>query len=397
MAAHTPTDLVITGGRVVDPANGVDRVTDIAIQDGRIAAVGDDLPVGPAMKVVDARGLLVTPGLIDIHVHVYHTREPEGLSVIADHHSFRSGVTTVVDTGTAGANHFLHFKRTVIDQSKTRIFAFVNVVKSGMIGPFEHDPAEMDPEQAAGTVLAYPEICVGIKTAHYWTHAPFDEAHTPWLSVDRGIESARLCRKPLMVDFFPRPERPYDELLRKMSPGDIHTHVFAQQFPVLDERGRPNRCYQEARERGIVFDLGHGAGSFWFRNAIPCFRQGFYPDSISTDIHKDSINGPVFSMVKTMSKMLAIGMSMEDVIEKSTAAPAREIGHPELGTLTVGSDADVALLRVDDGEFAYFDCAKVRVKAQQEIACAMTIRAGEIVYDENALSMEDWIDAPETR
>lgn len=395
MAKDASPAIVITGGRVIDPANGIDRVTDIAIHDGRITAIGDGLATGPQTMVVDAQGLLVTPGLIDIHVHVYHTREPEGLSVIADHHSFRSGVTTVVDTGTAGANHFLHFKRTVIDQSKTRILAFVNVVKSGMVGPFEHDPAEMDPEQAAGTVLAYPEICVGIKTAHYWTQAPFDEAHTPWLSVDRGLEAARLCGKPLMVDFFPRPERPYEELLAKMSPGDIHTHVFAQQFPVLDEAGRPNRCYEEARKRGIIFDLGHGAGSFWFRNAIPCFRHGFFPDSISTDIHRDSINGPVFSMAKTMSKMLAIGMSLEDVIEKSTAAPAREVGHADLGTLSVGSEADVALLRLDEGEFAYYDCAKVRVRAKQELSCAMTIRSGEIVYDENALSMEDWTDAPE--
>ena len=392
---RTP-ELAITGGRVLDPANGIDRVATVGIRDGKITAVGD-VPTGPETKTIDATGLLVTPGLVDIHVHVFHTREPEGLSVIADHHTFRSGVTTVADTGTAGANHFLHFKRTVIDQSKTRIFAFVNVVKSGMVGPSEHDPAEMDPEQAAGTVLAYPDICVGIKTAHYWTSEPFDEIHTPWLSVDRGLEAARLCGKPLMVDFFPRPERPYDELLRKMSPGDIHTHVFAQQFPVLDEQNRPNAFYADARERGIVFDLGHGAGSFWFRNAVPSFRNGFYPDSISTDLHKGSVNGPVFSMLATMSKMLAIGMDLEDVIEKSTVAPAREIGHPELGTLSPGRDADVALLRVDEGQFGFYDCARVRVTAPRALGCAMTIRAGEIVYDENALSMPDWADSPEAR
>jgi len=397
MEKHTIATLAITGGRVIDPANGVDRVMNLGIRDGRIVAVGDDVVIGPETKVVDATGMLVTPGLIDIHVHVYHTREPEGLSVIADHHTFSSGVTTVADTGTAGANYFLHFKRTVIDQSKTRIFAFVNVVKSGMIGPFEHDPREMDPEQAAGIVLSYPEICVGIKTAHYWPSEPFDDEHTPWLSVDRGLEAARLCGKPLMVDFHPRPERPYDELLRKMSPGDIHTHVFAQQFPVLDDQNRPQNFYREAQERGIIFDLGHGAGSFWFRNAIPSFRNGFYPDSISTDLHKGSINGPVFSMIKTMSKMLAIGMSLEDVIEKSTGAPAREIGHPELGTLGVGSDADVALLRLDEGEFAYYDCAKVRVAADRELSCAMTVRAGEIVYDANAISMPDWANTPEAR
>ena len=170
MAVETAWDLLISGGRVIDPKSGIDREMDVAISGRTIARVAPDLDPASATRVVDAGGLWVTPGLIDIHVHAYHTREPEGLSVIADHHSFRSGVTTVVDTGTAGARHFLHFKRTVIDLAKTRILAFVNIVNSGMIGPFEQDPAEMDPELAASIVLAYPEHCVGIKTAHYWTH-----------------------------------------------------------------------------------------------------------------------------------------------------------------------------------------------------------------------------------
>src|SRR5678815_3427010 len=198
---ETQFDLLLKGGHVIDPANNIDQVMDVAVSGKRIAAVAPDLDPKLAARVVDASSKYVTPGLIDIHMHAYHTREPEGLSVVADHHSFRSGVTTLVDTGTAGAKHFLHFKRTVIDQSKTRIFAFINIVKSGMIGDFEQDVNEMDPELAASIVLAYPEICVGIKTAHYWTYQPWDEVHTPWAAVDRALEASAICKKPLMVDF----------------------------------------------------------------------------------------------------------------------------------------------------------------------------------------------------
>ena len=399
---QNPT-LIIRGGRVIDPANNIDRIADVAIAGDRIITVGDvpesaEAPVdGKSPKVIDAKGLLVTPGLVDIHTHVYHTKEPEGLSIVADHHMLRSGVTTVVDTGTSGAKHFLHFKRTVIDSSKVRIFAFVNIVKSGMIGPFEHELEEMDVELAASTVLAYPEIAVGIKTAHYWTHKPFDEAHTPWMSVDQALEASQICKKPVMVDFWPRPERTYPELLQKMQPGDIHTHVFAQQFPVLDENNKPNDHYDEASKRGIIFDLGHGGGSFWFRNAVPSIREGFLPHSISTDLHKGCVNGPVFTMLKTMSKMMAIGMTLEDLIERSTAAPAREIGHPELGTLSVGAEADVAILRVDEGDFGFFDCARLSVRGEKELSCVATIRGGRILHDENAHTMPAWEDSEEYR
>jgi dihydroorotase len=344
--------------------------------------------------VVDATGLLVMPGLLDIHAHVYHTREPEGLSVVADHHSFRSGVTTMVDTGTAGAKHFLHFKRTVIDMAKTRIFAFINIVKSGMIGDFEQDMNEMDPELAASIVMAYPEICVGIKTAHYWTYQPWDASHVPWGAVDRALTASAICKKPLMVDFWPRPERPYPELLRKMQPGDIHTHVFAQQFPVLDDNKKPNPFLFEARERGIIFDLGHGAGSFWFRQAIPAMQNGFSPDSISTDLHVGNVNGPVVDMLTTMSKLLNIGMPLNEVIYRSTVTPAREIGHPELGTLHAGAEADIALLRLDEGQFTFTDCGKARFSGAHKLTCQMTLRGGEAVYDPFGLTMPDWTEAP---
>ena len=387
-------DLLLKGGRVIDPANGIDAPHDVAIADGKIAAVAPDIAAHDAAQTVDVAGLLVTPGLIDIHVHVYHTREPETLSVIADHHCFRSGVTTVVDTGTAGAKHFLHFKRTVIDRSKTRIFAFINIVKSGMLGPFEQDINEMDAALAASIVLAYPEDCVGIKTAHYWVQQPFDAAHPPWAAVDSALEAADICGKPLMVDFWHREGRTYQDMLRKLRPGDIHTHVYAQQFPILNDENKPADFMFEQRERGIIFDLGHGAGSFWFRQAIPAFEGGFYPDSISTDLHIGNVNGVVHDMLNTMSKLWCMGMPLNEVIYRSTVTPAREINHPELGHLSVGAEADVALLGVDHGEFGYVDCGYARMRGDKKLRCEMTVRAGEIVYDVNGRSVPEWQEAP---
>ena len=390
----TQYELLLQNGHVLDPKNGIDAPRDIAISDGKIASVAEAIPSNQAAQSVDLAGLIVTPGLIDIHVHVYHTREPETLSVIADHHCFRSGVTTAVDTGTAGAKHFLHFKRTVIDQAKTRIYAYINIVKSGMIGPFEQDIDEMDPELAASIVLAYPDDCVGIKTAHYWVSQPFDQAHPPWAAVDRALQASAICKKPLMVDFWHRPGRTYQELLQKMQPGDIHTHVYAQQFPVLNDKNEPADFMFEARERGIIFDLGHGAGSFWFRQAIPAYQGGFGPDSISTDLHIGNVNGVVHDMLTTMSKLLCMGMPLDEVIYRSTVTPAEEIGHPELGHLSIGAEADIAVLKQHEGEFGYVDCGHARMNGDRKLCCQMTLRAGEIVYDVNGRAVPAWEDAP---
>ena len=387
-------DFLLKNGHVIDPANNIDAPLDLAVQADKIAQVAPHIPSAAAVQTIDVSGLYITPGLIDIHVHVYHTREPETLSIIADHHSFRSGVTTVVDTGTAGAKHFLHFKRTVIDRARTRIFAYINIVKSGMTGPFEQDVAEMDAALAASIVLAYPEDCVGIKTAHYWVSEPFDEAHPPWAAVDRALEASDICKKPLMVDFWHRPGRTYQELLQKMQPGDIHTHVYAQQFPILNDAGETAEFMFDARERGIIFDLGHGAGSFWFRQAVPAYAGGFGPDSISTDLHIGNVYGVVHDMLTTMSKLLCMGMPLNEVIYRSTVTPAREIGHPELGTLSVGAEADIAVLREDSGQFGYVDCGYARLDGDRKLACEMTVRAGEIVYDVNGRARPLWQEAP---
>ena len=394
----TPTyDILLKNGHVIDPRNQIDRKMDVAITAQKVAAVEADINPALAKQTVDVAGFYVTPGILDIHVHVYHTREPEGLSIMADSHSFRSGVTTMVDTGTAGAKHFLHFKRTVIDQVKTRVFAYVNIVDLGMIGDFEQDIRTMDPELCAATVMMYPDICVGVKTAHYWTRLPWDAEHPPWAAVDRAVAAGNICQKPVMVDFWPRPpERSYQELiLEKMRPGDIHTHVYAQQFPVLDENGKPNRFLFEARERGVIFDVGHGAGSFWFRNAYPAIQNGFSPDSISTDLHTRNVHGVVVDMQTTMSKILNCGMPLQEVIYRSTVTPAQEIGHPELGHLSVGAEADVAVFNLVEGDFTFVDCGRAKMKGTHKFECVMTLRAGEIVFDPSGLSMPEWPDAPE--
>jgi dihydroorotase len=199
-----------------------------------------------------------------------------------------------------------------------------------------------------------------------------------------------------MVDFWPRPpQRPYPTLiLEKLRPGDIHTHVFARQFPIVDENRLVYDHLWKARERGVIFDLGHGAGSFWFRNAYPALQDGFPPDSISTDLHMGNINGPVVSMIQTMSKCLCMGMPLSEVIHRSTVTPAYEVGHPELGTLSVGAEADVTVLRRLEGHFGYADCGRAKMLGDAKLENALTIRAGKIVYDPSGMSMPEWENAP---
>jgi dihydroorotase len=399
VSAVPPYDLLLKGGHVIDPQNNLDGTYDVAIQGNTIAAAGPDIDPAQAKQVIDLKGYLVTPGIIDMHVHVYHTRapegDPEGLSVVADAHSFRSGVTTMVDTGTSGARHLRHFKHTVIDRAKTRIFAFINIVDRGMSGDFEQDPRSFDAELAAAAVEAYADICVGIKTAHYWTREPYDDLHTPWAAVDQAIRAAELCGKPVMYDFWPRPERTYPELiLEKARPGDIHTHVFAQQFPIVDGNGKVYPYMAEAQKRGVIFDLGHGAGSFWFRNGARAIADGFVPNSISTDLHTHSVNTTVGDMQTTMNKVLNMGVPLRDVIKQSTINPATEIGHPELGHLSVGACADVAVFELRTGRFGFVDCGHAKLMGDRKLECVMTIRNGEIVYDLGGLSAPEWPQAP---
>jgi dihydroorotase len=201
---------------------------------------------------------------------------------------------------------------------------------------------------------------------------------------------------PIMVDFFPwLPERPYPTLiLEKMRKGDIHTHVFAQQFPIINDEGKVYDHMWKARERGVIFDVGHGAGSFWFRNAVPAIEQGFIPDSISTDLHTGNVYGAVVDMLTTMNKIHNLGVPLPRVIEMSTTAPAREINHPELGALSPGSDADVAVFTLNEGDYSYIDCSRFRFDGTSKLTCDMTIRSGEIVYNPAGIGQPDWTTDP---
>ncbi|HXJ88384.1 MAG TPA: amidohydrolase/deacetylase family metallohydrolase [Candidatus Binatia bacterium] len=392
-------DLLLKGGHVIDPANQIDDVRDVAVFQGKIAAVEKNIPSDQAGKVVDVSNLYVTPGLIDIHFHIGHGGAPLNwfapearvhtlpLGIPADM-ALQSGVTTIVDAGTAGAETFLQEKEEVIDRARVRVLAFLNIVANGMEGGLEQSLDEMDPKLCAATVTRYRDIIVGVKTAHYWTSLPWDAEHVPWAAVDRAIECGTLANVPVMFDFWPRPERTYEDLLKKMRPGDIHTHVFAQQFPILLADGKINPALTEARARGVIFDVGHGAGSFWFRNAVPAAKQGFIPDSISTDLHTGNYN--VVSMNNVMSKFLAMGVSLEEVIRRSTVNPAAEIRRPDLGTLSVGKDADIAVLELMKGHFSYIDCGVARMDGNVQLVARMTVRAGRISYDPSGLSMVQW-------
>ncbi|MBW3632720.1 MAG: amidohydrolase/deacetylase family metallohydrolase [Chloroflexi bacterium] len=385
-------NLLLKGGHVLDPANGIDRAADVRVSDGRVVEVGSDLPVTATETVLDVAGNYVVPGIIDMHAHVFSTHRRSGLSLDPHVNTFSSGVTTVVDAGTAGWRDFADFRSEVIDGARIRVLAYVNIVGSGMGGDWEHDVREMRPALAAAMAEEHRDVVVGIKTAHYWATRPFDAEHPPWAAVDAAVEAGERCGLPVMVDFYPwLPERPYPDLiLDKLRPGDIHTHVFAQQFPVIDEQGKVFDHLFQGRERGVIFDLGHGAASFWFRNAAPAIEQGFVPDSISTDLHTGNLNGPVIDMATTMSKVLAMGVPLAEVIARSTIAPAREIGRPELGTLTPGTEADVAVLALDEGDFGFVDCGRTRLDSSQRLRCVLTIRAGEIVYNPLGIGVPSW-------
>ena len=399
--SQTPRyDLLLKGGHVIDPANHVDAVMDVAVSKDRIAAVEKDIPASQSGKVVDASGLYVTPGLIDIHVHIGHGGAsldwftPEGRAHTAPYGipadlALQAGVTTMVDAGSSGAETFPLEKEEVIDRAKVRVLAFLNIVANGMQGGLEQTVDQMDAKRCAETIKKYPDIIVGVKTAHYWAEEPWDAEHTPWAAVDKAEECGRAVNLPVMFDFWPRPDRSYAELiLKKMRPGDIHTHVFAQQFPILLPDGKINPILAQARARGVIFDVGHGAGSFWFRNAVPAVKQGFIPDSMSTDLH--SGNFTVLSMTNVMSKFLAMGVPLQDIVRRSTVNPAQEIHRPELGTLSVGKEADIAVLEQLNGSFGYIDCGLARMDAKVKLVARLTVRAGRIVYDPSGLSMVEW-------
>ncbi len=392
--AQAQYDLLLRGGHVVDAKNQINAVRDVAIKDGKIAAVAEHIDPASALKTVSAKGLYVTPGLIDIHVHVYATTGEKASyagdnSVWPDPFTFRTGVTTVADAGSSGYKNFEDFKMHVIDRSKTRVLAFVNIVGAGMRGPkYEDNLADMEPGPLAAMAKKYPGVIVGVKTAHF--------SGPEWTPVENAVKAGTAANIPVMVDFGAnKPERPIEVLLeRKLRPGDIYTHCFSGLRNELTPEGRVNEGMIEGRKRGVFFDVGHGGGSFAWRVVQPALQQGFRPDSISSDLHIGSMNAGMKDMLNIMGKFMALGVRVEDVIHWSTWAPAREIRHEELGNLSVGAPADVAVLSVEKGHFGFTDMYGARMDGTQRLECQLTVRNGKIVYDLNGISRPDWKSLP---
>jgi dihydroorotase len=389
LAAQPSYDLLLKGGHVIDPKNDISRVMDVAIAGGKIARIAPDIPASEAKTVADVAGLYVTPGLIDIHVHVYASTGLKGVltgdsSVFPDSFSFRSGVTTMVDAGTSGWRNFPDFREHVLDRAKTRVLALLNIVGGGMGPNDENDPNDMDPEAAAKMAKANPDVIVGFKSAHY--------SGPGWPSIDNAVKAGKLTGLPVMVDFGQiNRERNISTLfLDKLRPGDIYTHCYSGHRDELLANGKLNPAMEAGRKRGIIFDLGHGGGSFYWYVAVPAFAAHFYPDSISTDLHTGSMNGGMKDMTNVMSKVLNLGPSLEQVIRMSTWNPAREINRTELGNLDTGAGADVTVLRLDKGHFGFLDSAGARKYGSQLLVCEMTIRDGKVMWDLNGRAGEDW-------
>jgi dihydroorotase len=384
-------DLLLHQGHVIDARNHIDSVMDVAIKDGKIAKVAQNIPSTDALKTIDAKGLYVTPGLIDLHVHVYAgTGERNSYagdnSVPPDGFTFRVGVTTVVDAGCSGWKNFEDFKQRIIDRSKTRVLAMLNIVGSGMRGDkYEQNMADMDGEATAQMALKYPQTVVGIKTAHF--------GGPEWTPVEQAVIAGTKANIPVMVDFgTDRPTRPlYDLLTVKLRPGDIYTHMYSglrqEQDPVTLG---PSKAFIEGRKRGIYFDTGTGGGSFKWSLAVPMVKAGFIPDSISTDLHVTSMNGATKDELNVASKMMAIGLSLQEVVAEMTSHPAHEIKHDELGNLSEGSVADIAVLRVEKGHYGFTDMQNTRVDGTEKLVAELTIKDGKIVYDLNGMEARLW-------
>src|SRR5258708_2716180 len=390
LLAQEKYDLLIEDATVLGGKNKVHEVRDVAVSDHKIAGVEKNIPASEAAKTIQAKGLYLTPGLVDIHTHVY---AGTGLrdaydgdnSLYPDGYTFRSCVTTVTDAGSSGYKNFPDFKERIIDRAKTRVLAFLNIVGSGMgPKPTEQNTDDMDSAAAAAMAKQFPGLIVGIKTAHF--ESP------EWTAVDRALEAGVAAQIPVMVDFGVfRPERPYEKLVtEKLRPGDISTHIYIDFVPMLDADGKVRPYLFEAKKRGIIFDVGHGGGSFVFRQAYPAVHQGFVPDSISTDLHVGSMNAGMKDMTNVMSKFLNLDMPLEEVVRRTTMNPAREIHHEELGQLAVGADADIALLSLEKGRFGFVDSLGAKLDGHVKLACHMTVRTGFVVLALNGLARDDW-------
>ena len=386
-------EILLKGGHLIDPKNNINKPMDVAIKDGKIAAIGLNIDSKQAKQVIDIAGKYITPGLIDIHGHVFAGTDHEGQlengfsALPADGFTFRVGVTTIVDAGDAGAETFELFKKNVIDKVQTRVLAFLNISRKGMYGSEfsleQQNNSFFDPVAAANVAKHYKDYIVGIKVAHYH--------NSDWVAVDKAVEAGKLAKIPLMVDFGGAvPRLSLEELfLKKMRPGDIFTHTYGELIKtketIVDMDTKKLYPYVlEARKRGIIFDVGHGGGSFTFSQAIPATQQGFYPETISTDLHTGSMNSAMKDQLNVMSKFMSLNMSLTDVVKASTWSAAQAINREEFGHLSVGAIADIAVLNLREGKFGFYDVAKFKNEGKNLLECEMTIKSGQVVYDLNA-------------
>ncbi len=389
-------DILLKGGHVIDPKNNIDSKMDVAVTGGKIFKVAPDIPVNNAKKVIDVTGMYVTPGLIDMHVHAFNGNDPgsyiaDGWDALPpDGFTFRAGVTTVVDAGSAGWRNFRTFKAQSIDRSRTRVLAFLNITGNGMYGRFEEqDVTDMNPVMTAHMInRLFPDILVGVKSAHYWG--------PDFTQVDKAVEAGNIANVPVMVDLGEHhPPLPIEELFMKhLRPGDIWTHTYAnapkdREVPV-DENGKVKPFIFEAQKRGIIFDVGHGGGAFHWKQAVPSIQQGFIADVISSDLHIGSMNGGMKDMANLLSKFLNMGLSLKDVILRATWSPAKIIKRPELGNLSEGTEADVAVFSLRKGDFGFLDVRGTKMKGTQKLEAELTMRAGKIVWDLNGIGAPMW-------
>ena len=383
-------DVLIKNGHVIDPKNNIDTIKDVAIANGKITKIDNDIPATQSKKTIDVTGLYVVPGLIDVHTHVFvgskADKFADGIySVSPDDFSFKSGVTTVVDAGTSGWRNFPLFKEQVIDKSQTRVLAFLNIAGSGMSGkPMQEDVNDMNADSTAFVAEKYKDIIVGIKIGHYEgsDRSPFNKA----------LDAGKKLNRPLFVECH-LPQYSLEDQLQMMRPGDIITHSYEQvseRMPVVDEHGKVRPFVLMAQKRGVLFDVGHGGAGFWFSQAVPAFQQGLAPNSFGSDLHRFSMNAGMKSMLNIMSKYMAIGMSIEDVVIRATWNPAREIKREDLGNLSEGAVADIAVLSVQKGKFGFIDAGGNKLEGNRKLEAELTIRAGKIVWDLNGLAAQPW-------
>jgi len=382
-------DLLIKNGHVIDPKNNIDSPMDIAISGGKILKVDKGIPSANPKRIIDATGMYVTPGFIDLHTHVFVGNNPgfaDGFSCVSpDDITLKAGITTVVDAGTSGWRNFPLFKKNIIDRSTTRVLAFLNIAGSGMTGfPSEEDMNDMDARMTSLVIKQYPEIIVGVKLGHF--------RGKEWMPFDRSIEACEVADVPLFLECH-LPEYSLDELLKRMRPGDIFSHTYctaSDRECILDDKGKLKNSVIEAQKKGVLFDVGHGGGMFHFDVAAPALKQGLKPDSFGSDLHRSSMNSGMKNMLETMSKFLNLGMTLQDVINSATWSPASAIKRSDIGHLSEGAVADIAIVSIRKGTFGFIDTKNNKLTGNRRLEAEMTIRAGKVVWDMNGLAARSW-------